>query len=82
MFRQLTDRECELDIALLRCGKLCEGLESFREWLSDVESRQSKQKPFSIDHKALRPQQQIQEVYTKNRTPETFYYNFAKIALI
>jgi len=60
--RQLTDRECLLDIALLRCGKLREGLESFQEWLSDMESRQSKQKPFSIDNKALRPQQQIQEV--------------------
>ena len=63
VFWQLTDRECQLDIALLRCGKLCEGLESFKDWLSDVESRQSKQKPFSIDHKALGPQQQIQEVY-------------------
>jgi len=63
VFRQLTDRECQLDVALLRCGKLREGLESFKDWLSDVESRQSKQKPFSIDHKALGPQQQIQDVY-------------------
>jgi len=51
-----------LDGALLRCGKIREGLESFKDWLDDVETRQSKQKPFSIDHKALRPQQQIQEV--------------------
>ena len=62
MFRQLTERECQLDGALLRCGKLREGLEVFREWLGDVELRQSRQKPFSIDHKTLKPQRQIQEV--------------------
>jgi len=62
MFRQLTERECQLDVALLRCGQLREGLEVFREWLDDVEVRQSKQKPFSIDYKTLKPQQQIQEV--------------------
>jgi len=62
MFRQLTERECRLDGALLRCGKIHEGLESFKDWLDDVEARQAKQKPFSIDHKALKPQQQIQEV--------------------
>jgi len=59
---QLTERECQLDGALLRCGRLREGLESFADWLTDVELRQSQQKPFSIDHKALKPQQQIQEV--------------------
>jgi len=51
-----------LDIALLRCGELCESLVSFGDWLDDVENRQSKQKPFSIDHKALAPQRQIQDV--------------------
>jgi len=62
VFWQLTERECQLDGALLRCGKLREGLELFKEWLDDVEVRQLKQKPFTIDHKALKPQQQIQEV--------------------
>jgi len=61
---QLRERECQLDNALLRCGQLREGLESFQEWLDDAEVRQSKQKPFNIDYKALRPQQQIQEVFT------------------
>jgi len=59
---QLTERECQLDGALLRCGRLREGLESFSDWLTDVQLRQAQQKPFSIDHKALRPQQQIQQV--------------------
>jgi len=62
LIRQLTERECQLDGALLRCGQIRDSLESFKDWLDDVELRQSKQKPFSIDHKALKPQQQIQEV--------------------
>ena len=62
---QLTERECQLDIALLRCGKLHEGLELFREWLDDIETRQLQQQPYSIDPKALRPQQQMQEVLIK-----------------
>ena len=61
---QLVKRDCQLDAALLSCGKLREGLESFRDWLVDVEARQSKQKPFSVDHKALKPQQQLQEVHS------------------
>ena len=73
-----------MDGALLRCGKIHEGLESFKDWLDNVEATQSKQKPFSIDRKALKPQQQMQEVrnYTgwpkKNRTLYTLVHIFAK----
>lgn len=55
-------RQSELDKALLEYGRVQEVMTSMLNWLTQIESMQANQKPFSIDFKALKPQLQLQQV--------------------
>lgn len=56
------DKEGQLDMELMKCGEHQKALDLFTEWLTEVESRQARQRPFSIDYKAVKQQLQVQQV--------------------
>lgn len=59
---QVLERNAALDMELIKCGDHHKALSSFTDWLTDAETRQANQRPFSVDYKAIKPQLQTQQV--------------------